>query len=117
MSCISSCRLKQTAPMFLYTKCCVCHSARGRKAMKVKTKARKRPAPHAYTDAQLTELRVSTTARKQATVLRLQNAIETLNTKKCAITVQNIYEESGLRYAVIYRNPEALALFRSNTAH
>jgi hypothetical protein len=85
--------------------------------MKEKTKTRKRPAPRTYTEAQLTGLRVSTDARKQATVQRLQNAIDTLNTKKRAITVQSIYEECGLRYAAIYRNPEALALFRAHSTH
>ncbi len=85
--------------------------------MKEKTKARKRPAPRTYADAQLTGLKVSTDARRQTTVLRLRNAIDALNTKKQAITVQSIYEECGLRYAAIYRNPEALALFRANSTH
>jgi len=47
----------------------------------------------------------------------LQNAIDTLNTKKQAITVQSVYEECGLRYAAIYRNSEAQALFRANSTH
>jgi hypothetical protein len=34
---------------------------------------------------------------------------------KQEISVQTIYEECGLRYAAIHRNPEALALFRANS--
>lgn len=31
--------------------------------------------------------------------------------------MQTIYDECGLRYAAIHRNPEALALFRANNTH
>jgi hypothetical protein len=85
--------------------------------MKKKTRMSKSHVPRTYTEAQLVGLRNSTEARRHATVERLQNAIDTLNTKKRAITVQSIYEECGLRYAAIYRNPEALALFRANSTH
>jgi len=37
--------------------------------------------------------------------------------KKQEISVQTIYDECGLRYAAIYRNPEALALFQANSTH
>ena len=33
------------------------------------------------------------------------------------MTVQAIYEECGLRYAAIHRNPDALALFQANSTH
>jgi vacuolar-type H+-ATPase subunit E/Vma4 len=85
--------------------------------MKRPAKAKKPRAPRDYTEAQLSGLRTSTSARRQATVERLQAAIEALNAKKQAITVQSIYEECGLRYAAIHRNPEALALFRANSTH
>lgn len=86
--------------------------------MKKQTRSRKTPhAPHTPLEAQLRGLRASTTARRQATVKRLQAAIDTLNAKKQAITVQSVYEECGLRYAAIHRNQEALALFRANSTH
>lgn len=85
--------------------------------MKRKTNTRKSHVPHIYSEAQLSGLRASTSARKQVTIERLQAAIEALNARKQAITVQNIYEECGLRYAAIHRNPEALALFRANSTH
>lgn len=84
--------------------------------MKRPTKAKKR-APRAYTEAQLSGLRASTSARRQATVERLQSAIDALKAKKQDVTVQAIYEECGLRYAAIHRNPDALSLFRANSTH
>jgi hypothetical protein len=80
-------------------------------------RARKSHALRACTEAQLSGLRASTAARRQATVERLQSAIDALKAKKQTITVQAIYEECGLRYAAIHRNPEALALFRANSSH
>ncbi|HEU5374141.1 MAG TPA: hypothetical protein VFV38_01760 [Ktedonobacteraceae bacterium] len=82
--------------------------------MKKPAKPRKQRAP---SEAQLAALHASTTARRQMTVERLQAAINALNAKKQAITVQGIYEECGLRYAAIHRNPEALELFRANSTH
>ncbi len=82
-----------------------------------KARSSKARTPHITPEAQLVGLRASTTARKQATVERLHEAIEALNAKKQAITVQSIYEECGLRYAAIHRNLEALALFRANSTH
>jgi hypothetical protein len=43
--------------------------------------------------------------------------IDALKAKQREISVQTIYDECGLRYAAIYRNPEALALFRANSTH
>ncbi len=83
--------------------------------MKPKTNARKRRGPRAPSESQLTALRRSTTARKQATVERLRTAIASLKAKMREISVQTIFEECGLRYAAIHRNPEALALFRANS--
>ncbi len=73
--------------------------------------------PRTYSEAQLTGIRKSTTARRLATVERLRTAIDTLKAKKQEISVQTIYDECGLRYAAIHRNPEALALFRANSTH
>jgi hypothetical protein len=79
-----------------------------------KTRARKQ---RLTSETQLAGLRTSTTERKQATVERLRAAIVALQAKKQAITVQSVYEECGLRYAAIYRNAEALDLFRANSTH
>jgi hypothetical protein len=73
--------------------------------------------PRTYSEQQLTGLRASTSARKQETVERLCAAIESLKSKKQAITAQTIYAECGLHYASLLRNPEALALFRANSTH
>jgi hypothetical protein len=83
--------------------------------MKRQTNIRKRRARRDPTETQLAALRQSTTARKQATVERLRTAIASLKGKRREISVQAIYEECGLRYGAIHRNPEALALFRANS--
>jgi hypothetical protein len=83
--------------------------------MKRQTNTRKRRARRDPTETQLAALRQSTTARKQATVERLHTAIASLKGKRREISVQAIYEECGLRYGAIHRNPEALALFRANS--
>jgi hypothetical protein len=70
-----------------------------------------------YSEHRLRGLRASAGARKQHTVQRLSQAIETLKARKQAITAQRIYEECGLHYASYSRNAEALALFRANSAH
>lgn len=85
--------------------------------MKKLTRSRKPRASRTPSEAQLAALHASTSARKQATVERLQTAIDALTAKKQAITVQSIYEECGLRYAAIHRNQEALAVFRANSTH
>lgn len=77
----------------------------------------KRRLPHTYSKAQLAGIKQSTTARRLATVERLRAAIDVLKAKKQEISVQTIYDEYGLRYAAIHRNPEALALFRANSTH
>ena len=85
--------------------------------MKPKTKRSSPRFPRMYSEAQLAGIKQSTTARRLATVERLQTAIEALKEKKQEISVQTIYDECGLRYAAIHRNPEALALFRANSTH
>lgn len=85
--------------------------------MNRKTKRRPPRLPRTYSEAQLAGIKQSTAARRLATVERLQAAIGSLKAKKQEISVQTIYDECGLRYAAIHRNPEALALFRANSTH
>lgn len=85
--------------------------------MKPKPKCRPPRLPRAYSEAQLAGIKQSTTAHRLATVERLQTAIDALKAKKQEISVQTIYDECGLRYAAIHRNPEALALFQANSTH
>lgn len=82
-----------------------------------KTNTRKRYPPRPPSETQLAALRQSTAARKQATVERLRTAIASLKNKRREISVQTIYDECGLRYAAIHRNPEALALFQASSSH
>ncbi len=70
-----------------------------------------------YSEHRLAGLRMSTSSRKQETVNRLSEAIESLKSKKQTITAQTIYTECGLSYASYARNPDALALFRANSMH
>jgi len=77
--------------------------------MKPKTKRRLLRLPRTYSEAQLAGIKQSTMARRLATVERLRTAIDALKAKKQEISVQTIYDECGLRYAAIHRNPEALA--------
>ena len=85
--------------------------------MKSKTKRRPPRLPRTYSEAQLAGIKQSTTARRLNTVERLRTAINSLKEKKQEISVQTIYDECGLRYAAIHRNPEALTLFRANSTH
>src|SRR5258708_5042312 len=85
--------------------------------MKPKTKRKSPRLPRTYSEAQLAGIKRSTEERRLATVERLRGAIEALKAKKQEISVQSIYDECGLRYAAIHRNPEALALFQANSAH
>jgi hypothetical protein len=83
--------------------------------MKARRRAPRLSRP--YSEAQLAGIKQSTTQRRLATVERLQTAIDALKAKKQEISAQTIYDECGLRYAAIHRNPEALALFRANSTH
>jgi hypothetical protein len=85
--------------------------------MKPKARRRSPRLPRTYSEAQLAGIKQSTTARRLATVERLRTAIDALKAKKQEISAQTIYDECGLRYAAIHRNPEALALFRANSTH
>ncbi len=62
-------------------------------------------------------LRANATAQKQATVDRLLQAIAELESGGRPINTFTIKEVSGLDYMAYYRNPEALALFRTHSTH
>jgi hypothetical protein len=85
--------------------------------MKPKAKRQAPRLPRTYSEAQLAGIKQSTTARRLTTIERLRTAIASLKAKKREISVQTIFEECGLRYAAIHRNPEALALFRANSTN
>ena len=83
----------------------------------MKPKRRAPRLPREYSEAQLAGIKRSTEERRLASVERLRAAIAALKAKKQEISVQSIYDECGLRYAAIHRNPEALALFQANSTH
>jgi hypothetical protein len=85
--------------------------------MKKKASSRRRRPKRPYSEEQLSGIRASTTARRQETVKRLRAAIESLKSKKQAITAQSVYAECGLHYSSFVRNEEAIALFRTNSTH
>lgn len=78
---------------------------------------RKRPVrPRApYTQQQLAGLSAHTQAQKQSTVERLRTAITTLTAQHKPISARTIYEECGLAYAALRRNPEALLLYQQHS--
>src|SRR5229473_3101787 len=117
MSCGCSLKRKPLAAISRCSKCFPLPTERWRLAMKPETKRRSTRLPRTYSEAQLAGIKQSTTARRLATVERLRTAIASLKAKKQEISVQTIYDECGLRYAAIHRNPEALALFRANSTH
>lgn len=62
-------------------------------------------------------LRANAAAQRQATVDRLTQAIAQLQGERRPITTFTIKEVSGMDYMSYYRNPEALALFRTHSTH
>jgi hypothetical protein len=77
---------------------------------------RKQPIqPHDYSEHQLAGLRTHAAAQKQNTVDRLRSAITSLEAQKKSISAKTIYEECGLEYASIRRNPEALHLYQQHS--
>jgi hypothetical protein len=77
---------------------------------------RKQPLqPHDYSEQQLAGLRTHATAQKQNTIDRLRSAIASLDAQKKSISAKTIYEECGLEYASIRRNPEALLLYQQHS--
>lgn len=85
--------------------------------MKAKSKRHSPRLSRTYSEAQLAGIKRSTEEHWMTTIEWLRTAIETLKAKKQEISVQTIYDECGLRYAAIHRDPEALALFRANNTY
>jgi hypothetical protein len=74
-----------------------------------------RPLDHSYTEQQLAGLRAHAQAQKQGTVERLRAAIMALEAQHQPISARTIYEECGLEYASLRRNPEALLLYQQHS--
>lgn len=68
-----------------------------------------------YTERQLAGLRDHAQAQKQHTVSRLEAAITSLTAQHKPISARTIYEECGLAYAALRRNPEALLLYQQHS--
>ncbi len=68
-----------------------------------------------YTEQQLAGLRAHAQTQKQSTVERLRTAITTLAAQHKPISARTIYEECGLAYAALRRNPEALLLYQQHS--
>jgi len=73
------------------------------------------PRPDQYSEQQLAGLREHAQAQKQHTVERLSAAIATLAAQHRPISAHTIYEECGLAYAALRRNPEALLLYQQHS--
>jgi len=71
--------------------------------------------PHDYSEQQLAGLRTHAVAQKQNTIDRLRSAITALEAQHQPISARTIYEECGLEYASIRRNPEALLLYQQHS--
>ena len=80
-----------------------------------KRKRTLRPLDHASSEQQLAGLRSHAQAQKQSTVDRLRAAITSLQAQNKPISARAIYEECGLAYASIRRNPEALLLYQQHS--
>jgi hypothetical protein len=68
-----------------------------------------------YTERQLAGLHAHAQAQKQSTIERLRTAITTLTAQHKPISARTIYEECGLAYAALRRNPEALLLYQQHS--
>ncbi len=80
-----------------------------------KRKRSLRPLDHPYSEQQLSGLRAHAQAQKQSTVKRLRSAITSLQAQHQPISARTIYEDCGLSYASIRRNPEALLLYQQHS--
>src|SRR5258708_8258155 len=68
-----------------------------------------------YTEQQLAGLHAHAQAQKQSTIERLRTAITTLTVQHKPISARTIYEECGLAYAALRRNPDALLLYQQHS--
>ncbi len=62
-------------------------------------------------------LRANAAAQRQTTIDRLTQAIVALEAGQRPVSTFTIKEVSGMDYMVYYRNPEALAIFRTHSTH
>ncbi len=62
-------------------------------------------------------LRANAASQRQLTIDRLTLAIATLEADQRPVNTFTIKEISGMDYMTYYRNPEALALFRTHSTH
>ena len=68
-----------------------------------------------YSEQQFVGLREHALIQKQNTLSRLEAAIASLTAQHKPISARTIYEECGLEYASIRRNPEALLLYQQHS--
>src|SRR5882724_8128040 len=87
--------------------------ARGSLLMQKRKRSTRPRAP--YPEQQLLGLQAHTQAQKQSTAERLRTAITTLTAQHKPISARTIYEECGLEYASLRRNPEALLLYQQHS--
>lgn len=80
-----------------------------------KRKRVSQPRPEPYSEQQLAGLRAHAQEQKQSTIERLKTAITSLQEQHKPISARTIYEECGLAYASIRRNPEALLLYQQHS--
>jgi hypothetical protein len=73
------------------------------------------PRTEPYSEQQLAGLREHIQAQKQNTLNRLSAAIASLTAQNKPISARTIYEECGLEYTSIRRNPEALLLYQQHS--
>jgi hypothetical protein len=76
---------------------------------------RRTSRPRDYSEQQLAGLRHHAQTQKQSTVDRLKTAIVALQVQHKPISARTIYDECGLEYASIRRNPEALLLYQQHS--
>lgn len=102
--------MERAAPSISYS---LQHHARGALLMRKRKRAIRPPTP--YTEQQLAGLHAHAQSQKQSTVGRLRTAIATLTAQHKPISARTIYEECGLAYAALRRNPEALLLYQQHS--
>src|SRR5215472_11244350 len=80
-----------------------------------KRKRAAQPRTVPYPEQQLTGLREHTQAQKRLTFDRLASAITSLTEQHKPVSARTIYQECGLEYASLRRNPEALLLYQQHS--
>src|SRR5260221_14003906 len=104
MSCACNWKRKPQVAISQSSKCSLLPTVNWRLVMKTKAKRRAPRLPGTYSEAQLAGVKQSTTARRLATVERLQAATVALNATKQTILVQPTTYERGFLYPSTHRN-------------